>query len=165
MRQNLWAPWRLAYVADARDEDDCFLCAAAREGDQDEKRLVVARGDACLCIMNRFPYSNGHLMVAPYRHESDFGAMTGEESAETMRMLVTARDVLARVVQAQGFNLGWNLGGCAGQGVEGHLHAHIVPRWPSDTNFMPVLADVKVIPQALEELWQKLRAAWPVEGG
>jgi ATP adenylyltransferase len=161
--QNLWAPWRLAYVSRPREGAGCFLCQAASGDGPDRERLVVARGTACFCLLNRFPYSNGHLMIALQRHESDLGAFSREEAAETWRMIVAARDVLAKVVGAQGFNVGWNLGACAGAGVDDHLHAHVVPRWTGDTNFMPVLADVKVIPQALEELWRKIAAAWPRE--
>ena len=165
MAQNLWAPWRLAYVSRDEPDDGCFLCRAAQADSPDRETLVVGRGNTCFCIMNRFPYNNGHLMVAPYRHEADLAALEDDECLEMMRTIVAARDLLASTVKAQGFNIGWNLGRCAGAGVEDHLHAHVVPRWSGDTNFMPVLADVKVIPQALDELWEQLSAAWPKGGG
>ena len=163
MTRHLWAPWRLAYVSREQADDGCFLCRAARREAPDSEHLVVARGEHCFCIMNRFPYNNGHLMVAPYRHERDLAALGQEEMAEMMRTVVKARDVLIHTVKPEGFNVGWNLGQCAGAGLEDHLHAHIVPRWPGDTNFMPVLADIRVVPQALEELWGQLTAAWPEE--
>ena len=164
MPENLWAPWRLAYVScEDKTEHGCFLCRAASEESDAAKDHVIARGDTCLCIMNRFPYNNGHLLVSPLRHEPDLTQLTGDETTEMMRMISTTIGVLRRVCRAQGFNIGWNLGACAGAGIEAHLHAHIVPRWPGDTNIMPVIADVKVIPQALDELWRLLREAWPRE--
>jgi len=163
MPQNLWAPWRLAYVSADGPEDGCFLCRAAQSEVEDRQSLVVWRGDHCYCILNRFTYNNGHLMVAPYEHAADLAELSDAALLESMRALVTARDVLRYAINAKGFNIGWNLGACAGAGLEGHLHAHLVPRWPGDTNFMPVLADVKVIPQSLEELWEQLSTAWPRE--
>lgn len=155
---RLWAPWRLEYVQAARD-NDCIFCL----GDEadDEARLVLHRGVHCFIIMNRFPYSNGHLMVAPRRHVADPGLLESAEVAELHRLTFACRDLLKQVCKAQGFNVGMNLGEVAGAGVVNHLHQHIVPRWSGDTNFMPVFADVRVIPQHLEATYRQLREALP----
>jgi len=165
MFQNLWAPWRMAYVTQlGRNDKGCFLCRAADPSDSDGQQLVVARDELCVCVMNQFPYNNGHLLVAPLRHEGNLDALSDEETAAMMDMIRLAIRLLRKLVSAQGFNVGWNLGRAAGAGVADHLHAHIVPRWAGYTNFMPVVADVKVIPQALEELRARLIEAWPREG-
>jgi len=158
--ERLWAPWRLEYVQAARC-DECIFCLG--DAGEDEARLVLYRGAHCFIIMNRFPYSNGHLMVAPLRHVADPGQLAGAEAAELHRLTVRCRDLLLAVCAAQGFNIGMNLGAVAGAGVIDHLHQHIVPRWGGDTNFMPVLGDVRVIPQHLEETYRQLRAA--IAGG
>lgn len=152
--ERLWAPWRLEYVQAARN-NDCIFCLG--DESEDEARLILLRGRRCFIIMNRFPYSNGHLMVAPMRHVADIGQLDGEEAEELHRMTVYCRDLLLETCRAQGFNIGMNLGEVAGAGVIDHLHQHIVPRWAGDTNFMPVFADVRVIPQHLEETYRHLR--------
>jgi ATP adenylyltransferase len=154
--ERLWAPWRLEYVQAARN-GACIFCLGDRDGD--EARLVLHRGAHCFIIMNRFPYSNGHLMVAPLRHVADPGQLDSAEVAELHGLTIVCRDLLQGCCQAQGFNVGMNLGAVAGAGVTDHLHQHIVPRWAGDTNFMPVFADVRVIPQHLEETCRQLRAA------
>ena len=111
--------------------------------------------------MNKYPYASGHLMVAPHRHEGDFGGLDRDEAAEVHLLASAALGALAQTMSPQGFNLGWNLGRIAGAGVVDHVHLHVVPRWAGDTNFMPVLADVKVLPEALEETRRKIAAAWP----
>ncbi|GAF89499.1 unnamed protein product [marine sediment metagenome] len=156
---QLWAPWRIGYVAQPKkDEGGCFLCAAAQTG-EDKESLVLWRGNHCFCVMNRWPYNNGHLMVAPLDHKADFARLADEELLEQLRMLRRCTANLDAVLQPSGFNVGLNLGTSAGAGLAGHLHWHIVPRWEGDTNWMPVVADTKVIPQALEELWEMLRGA------
>jgi ATP adenylyltransferase len=154
--ERLWAPWRLEYVQAERG-GDCIFCLG--HSDEDEGRLVLYRGAHCFIIMNRFPYSNGHLMVAPLRHVADPGQLNGAEVAELHRLTIVCRDILLESCKAQGFNVGMNLGAVAGAGVTEHLHQHIVPRWSGDTNFMPVFADVRVIPQHLEETCRQLRRA------
>jgi ATP adenylyltransferase len=160
--RQLWAPWRLEYVASADEDDGCVFCRAAAA--DDEAGLVVHRGDRAFALVNRYPYASGHLMIAPYRHEGDFGELSAEEALAVHRLAATAMGALADAMRPQGFNVGWNLGRIAGAGVVDHVHLHVVPRWAGDTNFMPVLADVKVIPEALAETRRRLAAAWPAAG-
>ncbi len=158
MRQ-LWAPWRLEYIQSADEQEGCVFCLAAAASDDDA--LVVHRGKHAFVLLNKYPYASGHLMVAPYRHEGEFGELSSEEAIEVHRLAGSALGALAEAMRPQGFNLGWNLGRIAGAGVVDHVHLHVVPRWAGDTNFMPVLADAKVIPEALEATRAKLAAAWP----
>jgi len=160
--ERLWAPWRLEYVQ-GTGSSGCIFCLG--DASDDEARLVLHRGQHCFIIMNRFPYSNGHLMVAPLRHVADPGLLDAAEVAELHRLTTVSREILREVCKAQGFNLGMNLGAVAGAGVTDHLHQHIVPRWAGDTNFMPVFADVRVIPQHLQATCQQLRAALAALGG
>ena len=158
--ERLWAPWRLEYVQSAGKQDDgCFFCRAA-EGD-DEDHLVVHRGERAFVLLNKFPYASGHLLVAPYRHGPGFGDLDDAEALEVHRLAAQGLDALAAVYKPEGFNLGWNIGRIAGAGIPDHVHLHVVPRWGGDTNFMPVLAAVKVIPEHLTATRQKLADAWP----
>jgi ATP adenylyltransferase len=157
--EQLWAPWRLEYVQKADEQRGCLFCLAAAGAD--DERLVVHRGKVTVALLNRFPYSSGHLMVAPVRHEADLAALEDEEIVEIHRFATQAMGALAQTFSPQGYNLGWNLGRVAGAGVVDHVHLHVVPRWVGDTNFMPVLADVKVIPEHLTETRRKLAHAWP----
>ena len=158
MRQ-LWAPWRLEYVSSADEADGCVFCQAL-EGD-DEQRLVVRRGERAFVLLNRFPYSSGHLMVAPTRHVGEFGALEPGEVTEIHALAARGIDALKDTYRPDGFNLGWNIGRIAGAGIPDHGHLHVVPRWGGDTNFMPVLADVKVIPEHLIATRARLAEAWP----
>jgi len=153
--KQLWAPWRLEYIVGPK-EGECFLCRMLRE-DKDRENLVLRRGATCAIVMNRFPYSNGHLMVCPNRHIADLTDLTREERAEMMDRITQSIEALRKTVHPHGFNVGANLGKVAGAGLEAHLHMHIVPRWESDTNFMPVLGQTKVIPQCCYELWDQLQ--------
>jgi ATP adenylyltransferase len=157
--KQLWAPWRLEYVAAADEQEGCVFCLA-EEGD-DEERLVVHRGALGFVLLNKFPYASGHLMVAPRRHVGDFAELTDEEALELHRLAGQGLAALAATFRPDGFNLGWNLGRVAGAGIVDHVHQHVVPRWSGDTNFMPVLADVKVLPEHLLETRRKLAEAWP----
>jgi ATP adenylyltransferase len=157
--KRLWAPWRLEYIQSADQQDSCVFCRA-RDA-EDGEGLVVRRGQNAFVVLNKYPYASGHLMVAPYRHEAEFGDLTSEEAAEIHRLASAGLGALAETMRPQGFNLGWNLGRIAGAGVVDHVHLHVVPRWAGDTNFMPVLADVKVLPEALEDTRSKLAGAWP----
>jgi ATP adenylyltransferase len=157
--KQLWAPWRLEYIKQADEREGCFFCTAA-EG-PDEEGLVVHRGERAFVLLNKFPYSSGHLLVAPFRHIGDFGALDNDEALEIHRLAAEGLSALAAVYEPQGYNLGWNLGRIAGAGVLDHVHEHVVPRWAGDTNFMPVLADVKVLPEHLAETRKRLSDAWP----
>ena len=159
MTRQLWAPWRLEYVQSADDEPGCVFCVALA-GDAEE-RLVVTRGEHAFVVLNRFPYASGHLMVAPIRHVGDLEELQDDEALAIHRLAAQALHALRETFRPDGFNLGWNLGRVAGAGVVDHVHLHVVPRWSGDTNFMPVLADVKVLPEHLFESRRKLASAWP----
>jgi ATP adenylyltransferase len=156
--RQLWAPWRLEYVQSADEQPGCLFCLA-RDGD-DEDRLVVRRGARALVLLNKFPYASGHLMVAPARHAGELADLENAEALEIHRLAVGALEALGETFAPDGYNLGWNLGRVAGAGVVDHVHLHVVPRWNGDTNFMPVLADVKVLPEHLAETRRKLATAW-----
>jgi ATP adenylyltransferase len=157
--KQLWAPWRLEYIEHADEQGDCVFCDAVA-GD-DEQRLVVHRGAQAFALLNKFPYASGHLMIASYRHVGELSDLTDEEVIEVHRLAERGLAALAEVYSPQGYNLGWNLGRIAGAGIVDHVHLHVVPRWAGDTNFMPVLADVKVLPEHLHETRRRLAAAWP----
>ncbi|MBC7644167.1 MAG: HIT domain-containing protein [Thermoleophilia bacterium] len=155
MVERLWAPWRLSYVTGAKP-DGCVLCAPDATAD-DGDALVVWRGQCCRVMMNRFPYANGHIMVIPNRHVADLTELTDIESREAQMLISDALVVMRAAMNAEGFNVGLNLGEAAGAGIASHLHWHVVPRWAGDTNFMPVLADVTVMPQHLSTTHELLR--------
>jgi ATP adenylyltransferase len=157
--RQLWAPWRLEYIQQADEQEGCIFCRAAAA--DDEEGLVVGRGARTFAMLNKFPYSSGHLMVAPYRHVSDFAELSDEEALEAHRLVGQGMAALAEAFAPQGYNVGWNLGRIAGAGIVDHVHVHVVPRWAGDTNFMPVLADVKVLPEHLAETRTKLAGSWP----
>ena len=159
MTKPLWAPWRLAYIEHAAEQDGCVFCAEAADN-LGEETLVVHRGAAALVLLNKFPYASGHLMVAPLRHVGALEALDEAEALEIHRLTTDALAALRAVYRPDAFNVGWNLGEIAGGSIAGHLHEHVVPRWSGDTNFMPVLADVKVVPEHLLETRDRLRAAW-----
>ena len=153
----IWAPWRIEYIR-APKEKGCFLCDKGRGGKAAEH--VIHRGDQAYVLLNEFPYNSGHLMVAPLRHVGDLADLTAEERREIMELLVQCQKVLTHVMAPQGFNIGFNIGTAAGAGVAEHVHGHVVPRWEGDTNFMPVFADVRVIPEALDQTADLIRQAW-----
>jgi len=152
--KRLWAPWRMEYIL-AEHGDGCFLCDMF-QGRDDRENLVLFRGKLAAVVINRYPYNNGHLMVAPYRHLPDLNAISPEERSEMMELTARCIPALKEVMHPDGFNIGINLGQTAGAGLQDHVHLHIVPRWNGDTNFMPVIAETKVIPQALHDLWDRL---------
>lgn len=160
MAKPLWAPWRLEYMGHADEQEGCIFCAEADGLVEPAESLRVWEGDTAIALLNKFPYSSGHLMVAPRRHVGALGDLADDEAIEIHRLGVAAVDVLTRVYGPGGFNLGWNLGRVAGAGIADHVHLHVVPRWAGDTNFMPVLAEVKVIPEHLLETRDRLREAW-----
>jgi ATP adenylyltransferase len=158
---RIWAPWRLAYVKDASKdiEEGCIFCVKPTQ-DDDEANLIVHRGERAFVILNLFPYTNGHLMVAPYQHVARLQDLPAETLAELMSLAQTAMSRLEEVYEPHGFNVGFNQGRVAGAGVEHHIHMHVVPRWAGDNNFMPVLADTKVMPQTLEQSYEALRGGF-----
>jgi len=156
----IWAPWRLEYIGDADAQDGCVFCAEAA-GDLGADSLTVHRGDQAFVLLNKFPYSSGHLMVAALRHVGELEQLSPDEAAEVHELTTRAIAALRAVYAPDAFNVGWNLGQVAGGSISGHLHEHVVPRWAGDTNFMPVLADIKVVPEHLLQTRDRLRAAWP----
>jgi ATP adenylyltransferase len=155
--ERLWAPWRGIYVTDAGSTDGCFLCRAAEGGADD--LLVVARDEATVTLLNRFPYNPGHVMVAPQQHVPDLIAAGDGAAGALMVSARLAMRALSAAMHPDGFNVGVNQGGAAGASVE-HIHVHVVPRWDGDTNFMPVLGQTKVLPESLEQSATKLRTAF-----
>jgi ATP adenylyltransferase len=155
---KLWAPWRLEYVVDAGRGSSCVFCDEAA-GALGDASLVVARAEHAFVLLNKFPYSSGHVMIATTRHVGELGDLEPAEAAELHRLTVRAIDALRRVYRPDAFNVGLNLGEVAGGSISGHLHQHVVPRWGGDTNFMPVLADVKVLPEHLLRTRDRMRAA------
>jgi len=156
--ENLWAPWRLEYVR-GEQPSGCVLCAKSGEAD-DSAALVLARGAHVYVVLNLYPYNPGHLMVVPYRHVAGLEDLTTLESIEAQAMLATAIRTIRGCMQPGGFNVGLNLGSAAGAGIPDHLHWQLVPRWAGDVNFMPLLADVRVMPQHMQTTWKQLHDAW-----
>ena len=161
--ENVWAPWRMEYIRsmDEQAKDvGCFLCHYWQHPEDDADNFVVWRHEQVLVVMNRFPYTNGHLLIAPATHEGDLLALDPDLLTALQTATRQAVQVLSAAVKAQGFNVGYNLGHCAGAGLPEHLHAHVVPRWNADTNYMAVVGGVRVIPDALTETHRQLvRAA------
>jgi ATP adenylyltransferase len=155
--KSLWAPWRMEYIRSSKPagESGCFLCVDKAD---DEKALVVGRRGKAFVIMNKFPYANGHVMVVPERHIGRLEALTDEELLDMLGLVKLCSVLLSRELDAEGLNVGINMGRAAGAGLEEHIHIHIVPRWFGDTNFMPILGETKVISEHLEETYRKLRA-------
>ena len=155
--EDLWAPWRLHYVVKdhQRPEPGCFLCHGWQD-QADRENLVVHRQERSLVVLNRYPYNNGHLLVAPAEHKGNVAELTDEEMLELMQTIRAMIGALDEVLHPDGYNVGLNLGRVAGAGLPGHLHWHIVPRWNGDTNFMPVVSNTKVIVQSLEALYDLL---------
>lgn len=161
--ENIWAPWRYPWIKESSGGvSDCFLCdGLTRETTESNDRdsLILFRGSSCFVIMNRYPYSNGHLMIAPNRHINDPRSMKNEEWLEIGNFTQLCLQAMTEVMNPDGFNIGWNIGMVSGAGLEDHLHQHIVPRWNGDTNFMPVLGKAKVISQDLWESYDLLFSA------
>ncbi len=167
--EQIWAPWRLEYILGDKDmpepetplelppdaEPKCFLCQCVAD-QADRERLVISRGEKTITVLNRYPYNNGHLLVAPQRHRARLDEVDDDTQLELTRTITRMVSLLEKTLSPQGFNVGLNLGGAAGAGLPGHLHWHIVPRWVGDTNFMSAIAGVDVIPQSLDALWEIL---------
>ncbi|MEM1508742.1 MAG: HIT domain-containing protein [Thermofilaceae archaeon] len=154
----LWAPWRMKYIeyTKVEKEQECFICKAA-ESDNLEEHLVIHRDCYVILLMNKFPYNTGHLLLAPRRHVAEFLELTRDELYNLAESIKLSVELVKRALTPDGLNLGVNLGRAAGAGLESHLHIHIVPRWIGDTNFMPVIADTKVIPESLNDTFRRLK--------
>ena len=155
--ERLWTPWRRAFIesASGNGSDGCFLCAKAAEHD-DRANLILWRAESAYALLNLYPYNSGHLLVAPYRHTGDLGTLDAAIAHEMMGMTQRCIQTLQQVYHPDGFNVGMNLGRAAGAGVPDHLHMHIVPRWGGDTNFMPIVGETKVLPESLDETYERL---------
>ena len=161
--EKLWSPWRSKYIeslSKKKDDDECIFCEAAKNDVNDSENLLVRKGELTFTLLNLYPYNNGHLMIIPFRHIGDLDDLSNQEGSEIFRELQLARRALLDISQPQGFNIGANLGRIGGAGIYEHIHFHIVPRWSGDTNFMPVLGEVKVISQELQETKLKLLNAF-----
>lgn len=157
----IWAPWRIEYIISPKD-GSCFLCAREKAGGKDEN-MVIFRGKNAFVISNMYPYNSGHLMIAPYRHINTYSKLSSDERNEISELLVCAEKTIRKVMKPDGFNIGFNIGKAAGAGVEEHIHMHIVPRWLGDNNFMPVLANTRVVHQSLKDTTELLRSNWIAE--
>jgi ATP adenylyltransferase len=156
-KKNLWAPWRIGYIQSLADKNECFICKNIKTPQDDDKNLVLWRSKNCIAIMNRFPYNNGHLLIAPARHIPDFSDATDEELLEMTKLTRDAQKVLSVAIKPHGFNVGINFGRCAGAGLPDHMHIHVVPRWNGDTNFVRTCSDTYLISQSIEELLAVLK--------
>ena len=156
---HLWTPWRMKYIQEAQEQEGCVFCLAA-ESDADEAYFVFARGEHHFLILNRYPYTSGHVMVVPYGHVNQLDALSDAARSEMMALTNLAVVVLEEVYHPEGFNLGMNLGGVAGAGIADHLHLHVVPRWGGDTNFMTAVGQTRVLPESLEDTYLRVKAAW-----
>jgi ATP adenylyltransferase len=156
--ERLWTPWRRTFIEGSHDRPPgCFLCELAADPSQDADRFVLFRGERVFVLLNLYPYNNGHLMVAPYAHTGDFVALERETAAELMQVTQRSVGALTAVYTPEAFNVGLNLGKAAGAGVPDHLHVHVVPRWNGDTNFMPVVGETKVLPETLDQTYERLK--------
>lgn len=158
--ERLWAPWRMTYIDGTSEPGACIFCTKAASAN-DEDNLVLHRGRLSFVLMNLYPYNNGHLMIAPYAHVPSIEELEAETLTDVMTTAQLCLAALREAMHPQGYNMGINQGTVAGAGIKDHVHLHIVPRWNGDTNFMPVLADVKVMPEHISRTAEKLRAAWP----
>jgi ATP adenylyltransferase len=155
--KNLWAPWRIPYIQGLDNKNECFICYDLENEKNDDENLILWRTKNCIVILNRFPYNNGHLLIAPTRHIPDLQQASEQELLEMTKLIREAQKALSLVIKPHGFNIGMNFGRCAGAGLPGHLHIHIVPRWDGDTNFVNVCSDTNVISQSLTELLKQLK--------
>ena len=156
---HLWSPWRMEYIDNHEKEDGCVFCIAQSKADGAEN-LIAFRGKLAYVILNRYPYTSGHLMVVPYEHKANLEDLGSEIRAEVMELTARCMTALREIYKPQGFNMGANIGSAAGAGVLGHVHIHIVPRWAGDTNFMSTLGDTRVLPEALEDTYKRVKEAF-----
>jgi ATP adenylyltransferase len=157
--ESLHAPWRIEYILAPKPAQSDSLFSRIAQSNDDEANYVIARARTCFALLNTYPYTGGHLMVVPYKQVQDLNGLTDEELADLLKLARKCQNALSRVMKPHGFNVGINIGKVAGAGILEHLHIHVVPRWEGDTNFMPVLANTGVVPQALQEIAAQLRTA------
>jgi ATP adenylyltransferase len=157
--KQIWSPWRMKYIMRHERTPGCIFCNAIK-GNDDPKDLVIWRGNKVFVILNRYPYTSGHLMVVPNAHQPSLSSLDDETRCEVIAVLSRSERVIRQVYHPEGFNIGANLGAAAGAGVAGHIHFHVVPRWSGDTNFMTTLADARVLPENLSDTYQRLVDAW-----
>jgi ATP adenylyltransferase len=156
---HLWSPWRYRYVSTASPKNDCIFCAKLAEN-RDEENYIVHRAEHNFLLLNLYPYTNGHVMIAPYAHIASLAELDFSARAELMEMTARTEKTLREIYKPGGVNLGMNLGECAGAGVAGHIHMHVLPRWPGDANFMTTIGETRVLPEELSETYRKLKEKW-----
>lgn len=156
---HLWSPWRMSYIQSPKSKNGCVFCEALEKEDG-QKNLIVYRGEYSFVILNRYPYTSGHIMILPFIHRPNLIDLDAPTRAEMMELTAKGTDVLQKQYNPQGFNLGANLGEAAGAGIEEHIHIHIVPRWTGDTNFMSSLGQTRVLPEALEDTYRRIKEIW-----
>lgn len=157
--EHLWSPWRMEYIMQHESDKSCIFCDALAQDDNDIN-LIVARGERCFSMMNRYPYTSGHIMIVPNAHQPSLELLDPATRSEMMEMVSHGIEVLRQIYQPEGFNVGVNIGAAAGAGVVDHVHMHVVPRWAGDTNFMSALAATRVLPESLEDTYRRLREGW-----
>ena len=158
--KRLWSPWRMKYIENHEKEEDCIFCNALARTEDNENNLILKRGEKAFVIVNLYPYTSGHIMVAPMAHQPSLELLDPETRAEIMELVSESMVVLKKVYHPQAFNVGANIGEAAGAGVPDHVHMHIVPRWAGDTNFMSTLGETRVLPESLEETYKRIRKAF-----
>jgi ATP adenylyltransferase len=158
--EQIWSPWRMNYIMHHEPSKDCVFCVAAAQQADGPDNLVLHRGSTSFVILNRFPYTSGHLMIVPYAHLADPEALDLDTRHEIMDLIIHAKAVLQTVYHPEGFNIGANIGGAAGAGIADHIHFHIVPRWAGDSNFMSTVANTRVLPENLKDTLERLKQAW-----
>ena len=155
----LWSPWRMSYILDNKNDEGCVFCQVLEVADGREN-LIIYRGQLTYVILNRYPYTSGHLMVVPMTHSDTLEGISAETRYEMMELISCCVKVLTNEYQANGFNIGANLGGVAGAGIPQHVHFHVVPRWQGDTNYMSTIGGTRVVPEALEDTYERISSAW-----
>ena len=156
---HIWSPWRMEYIENSTREDGCIFCNAQEKEDSAEN-LIAFRGERSYVILNRYPYTSGHLMVVPLDHKANFEELDSQTRAEMMELTTRCMTVLRRIYNPQAFNMGANIGEAAGAGVKEHVHIHIVPRWAGDTNFMSAVGETRVLPESLESTYERVKKAF-----
>ena len=157
--KNLWSPWRMSYIQSPKTKDQCVFCKALAD-EEDAKNFIVFRAKYSFVILNRYPYTSGHIMVIPFKHVPSLNDLDPETRAEMIELVNKGMELIKKIYQPEGFNLGANIGEAAGAGIEEHVHLHIVPRWKGDTNFMTSLGNTRVIPESLEDTYHQIKKVW-----